>query len=240
LKFYREFLHEDSPDAADRYETARLYHQIAGIHCFLEEHEQTNEMMSRAVHLFEGLVEADPQNVEYRMELAKAHRSRGYKYALQKRSREAHESFVHAAQQYRQVAQRASTARPWNDFAWFIATCPDREAVDVEEGVSLAKQAVARQPLAGGFWNTLGIVHYRAGNWREAIAALEHSMTLRSGGDGYDWFFLAMAHWQLGEKQRAREWYKKGVQGMETLRPEQYELAGFKEEADAVLGMKKG
>lgn len=70
------------------------------------------------------------------------------------------------------------------------------------------------------------------------MAALHRSVALRSGGDGYDWFFLAMAYWQLGEKGQARRWYAKAVQGLETLRPEQEELPAFQSEADAVLGIK--
>jgi len=126
-----------------------------------------------------------------------------------------------------------------NDFAWFIATCPDREAVDTAEAVSLAQQAVEREPLVGNFWNTLGVVQYRAGIWRASIGALRRSMALRSDGDGYDYFFLAMANWQLGDKHQAQEWYEKGVKSIETARPEQHELPGFKAEADAVLGSAK-
>jgi tetratricopeptide (TPR) repeat protein/tRNA A-37 threonylcarbamoyl transferase component Bud32 len=237
LKFYRDFLHEDSPDPADRYETARLYHQIASIHCFLDQHEQTNDAMDRAIRLFESLVAAEPENLDYRMELAKAHASRGHKYALQKRSAEAHAAFVQAAQQYRQAVRRAGTAKALNYFAWFIATCPDRQAVDLPEGVALATQAVAREPAVGNYWNTLGVVQYRAGNWPAAVAALERSVAQSAGGNAYDWFFLAMAYWQLGDRQQARQWYDKGVKGLETIRPEDYDLPGFKEEADGVLGL---
>jgi hypothetical protein len=36
---------------------------------------------------------------------------------------------------------------------------------------------------------------------KEAIQELEKSMELRNGGDSFDWFFLAMANWQLGERE---------------------------------------
>ena len=54
----------------------------------------------------------------------------------------------------------------------------------------------------GDYWNTLGVAHYRAGAWQTATTCLERSMTLRKGGDAYDWLFLAMAHWQLGHQRR--------------------------------------
>src|SRR5262249_14075756 len=83
----------------------------------------------------------------------------------------------------------------------------------------VAKKAVELGPAHPDYLNTLGVAHYRAGDWKAAIAALEKSMELRKGGDSNDWFFLAMAHWQLGEKDKAREWYHRAVQWMEKNQP---------------------
>ena len=55
------------------------------------------------------------------------------------------------------------------------------------------------------------LAQYQAGDWKSAIAALEKSMELRNDGDSHDWFILAMAHWQLGEKDKAREWFAKSA-----------------------------
>ena len=38
-------------------------------------------------------------------------------------------------------------------------------------------------------------------------------MELSSGGDSYDWLFLAMAHRRIGQEEKARRWYDKGVHG---------------------------
>ena len=40
-------------------------------------------------------------------------------------------------------------------------------------------------------------------------------MEVGKGGYWFDWFFLAMAHWQLGHKEEARRWYDQGVAWME-------------------------
>ena len=64
------------------------------------------------------------------------------------------------------------------------------------------------------------MAYYRAGDWKAAIAALEKSMELNKGGDSFDWFFLAMAKWQSGEKDAAREWYDKPVEWMQKDKPE--------------------
>lgn len=77
----------------------------------------------------------------------------------------------------------------------------------------------------------------RAGHWDEAIAALQKSMDLRNGGMSADWFFLAMAHLQLGHKEEARTWYDKAVEWMDKNQPQDGDLRGFRDEAAALLGV---
>ena len=78
-----------------------------------------------------------------------------------------------------------------------------------------------------------------SGEWNAALAAFEKSMQLRQGGDSYDWFFLAMAHWQLGDKQQSRKWYEKAVQGMEKNQFNDNEIRRFRAEAEQLLGITK-
>jgi hypothetical protein len=71
-------------------------------------------------------------------------------------------------------------------------------------------------PKEAMYWNTLGVAHYRAEHWKEAIEALTKSMELQKGKlESFDTFFLAMAHWRLDEKEKARQWYDRAVQWME-------------------------
>ena len=62
-------------------------------------------------------------------------------------------------------------------------------------------------------------------------------MELRKGGDSHDWFFLAMAHWQLGQKDEARKWHDQAVAGMEKRAPQNEELTRFRAEAAQLLGI---
>jgi hypothetical protein len=64
-------------------------------------------------------------------------------------------------------------------------------------------------------------------------------MELRKGGDGFDWFFLAMAHWKMDHNTEAREWYEKAVSWMENNQPKDEELKGFRAEAEGLLGIEK-
>jgi uncharacterized protein HemY len=103
--------------------------------------------------------------------------------------------------------------------------------------VEKAELAVKLAPRNGAFWNTLGAAHYRAGHWKAAVAALEKSMLLRKGGDSNDWFFLAMAHWQLGDKEQARKGYDQAVRWMDKNNPQDEELRRFRAEAGSLLGL---
>jgi hypothetical protein len=55
-----------------------------------------------------------------------------------------------------------------------------------------------------------------------------------------DFFFLAMAHWQLGEKDEARKYYDKAVAWMDKNKPDDEELRRFRAEAAALLGVPDG
>jgi hypothetical protein len=48
-----------------------------------------------------------------------------------------------------------------------------------------------------------------------------------------------MAHWQLGEKDKARAWYDRAVAWMDKNQPQNGELKGFRAEAAALLGVTK-
>jgi tetratricopeptide (TPR) repeat protein len=97
-------------------------------------------------------------------------------------------------------------------------------------------------------WITLGVAHYRAGDWKAAVTALQKSLELRKTGDIYNcraWLFLAMAHWQMGKKEEARRWYQQAVQWMERNqpaleehRPRAKQLRHFRDEAAELLGIK--
>jgi hypothetical protein len=58
-------------------------------------------------------------------------------------------------------------------------------------------------------------------------------------GDSWNWFFLAMAHWRLGEKEKARASFDKAVQWMEMHQPQNEELRRFRNEAAELVGVKE-
>jgi eukaryotic-like serine/threonine-protein kinase len=127
-----------------------------------------------------------------------------------------------------------------NELAWLLATCPDPTLRDPRRALKAAKKAVELEPKQGTWWNTLGVAHYRAGDWKSTLAALEKSMQLRNGGDANDWLFLAMAHSQLGHEEEAGKWYAEAVQWIDKNAPQNEELRRFRTEAVEVLKKDSG
>ena len=124
-----------------------------------------------------------------------------------------------------------------NSQAWLLATCSDAQLRQPDEAVKLAKRAVELSRENWHHWDTLGVAYYRNRDWKSAVKALEKASELNSGGHATTWFFMAMAHWQSGQKDQARGWYDKAAAWMQKNKPRGGELLRFRAEAAALLGV---
>jgi tetratricopeptide (TPR) repeat protein/tRNA A-37 threonylcarbamoyl transferase component Bud32 len=109
---------------------------------------------------------------------------------------------------------------------------------DLSGAIVAYRKAIELNPKYVEAHSNLGAVHYRAGHGKDAVAALEESMKLRKGGSPYEWYFLAMAHWKLGDKKKAVAWYDRAVQRMAKNPHPNEILRGLHAEATALLGVK--
>jgi tetratricopeptide (TPR) repeat protein len=126
----------------------------------------------------------------------------------------------------------------YHSFAWLLATYPDPTLRDAAEAVELARRVVDLSPASKASLNTLGVALYRAGEWQAAADYLVQSEILDPGhNSSFNFFFLAMAHWQLGQKDKANELYRQAVEWMEANAPRDSELLRFRQEAAELLGI---
>jgi WD40 repeat protein/Flp pilus assembly protein TadD len=103
-----------------------------------------------------------------------------------------------------------------NSKALSLATEQVARRRDPAQAIELARKAVTLVPEERTFWNTLGVAYFRAGHWSEAITSLTKATELPAAElEGLDTFFLAMSHWQLGEKEKARQRFDQAVQWMD-------------------------
>jgi tetratricopeptide (TPR) repeat protein len=142
------------------------------------------------------------------------------------------------AERFFRMFQEATTAGPPNTLAWLLATSPRKEIRAPKRAVDLARKAVDLAPASASIWNTLGVALYRVGDLKGAIEALEKSEMLAPDKHlANKGFFLAMAHWQLGEPGKARVWYERAVQWMEKNNPGDDQPRRFRDEAAPLLGV---
>ena len=183
----------------------------------------------KAIECFRKAIELDPKFASTHFNLGNALRGQN--------------KLDEAIAEYKEAIRlKADHAEAHCNLAEVLLTHPDPKRRDPRQALELARQGVefarkARNPNEGNIWNTVGMAHYRTGDWKAAVKALEKSMELRKGGDSYDWFFLAMAHWQLGAKDKAREWYDRAVRWMDKNQPTDEELRRFRAEAAELLGL---
>ncbi len=140
-----------------------------------------------------------------------------------------------------EVRKRATELRPnnansLNNFAWALVTDEDPELWDPTLAVELAEKALELDPAHSLALNTLGVAYYRKGKWLKSIEKLNESLAASNGTSGSsDYFFLAMANWQLGEKQEARDWLDQAKVWMNDNSPQNDELLRFRNEAEALI-----
>jgi tetratricopeptide (TPR) repeat protein len=129
--------------------------------------------------------------------------------------------------------------RKVNRLAWNLATGAEPRR-DLVLAARLAALAVALSPEEQTSLNTLGVALYRAGRFDQAIETLGKSLKAGRGHfDGFDLFFLAMAHHRLGHDVEARACYDRGVHWLgeqkSLTEPHTKELADFRAKATSVL-----
>jgi tetratricopeptide (TPR) repeat protein len=126
-----------------------------------------------------------------------------------------------------------------SDLAFLLATCPDPAIRNPSEAVVHAERAVKLGPKNFIPWTVLGTARYRAGNWAGAVEALNKSRELKGFEifSPYDNFFLAMAHWQLGDRAEARTWYAIVARWIDDKKLDDDELRRFRAEAADLLGI---
>jgi Flp pilus assembly protein TadD len=190
--------------------------------------QEAAEVLRRSVDMWAGLMKDYPSVGEWRIQCAYSYLGLGTSLSAAGQHAEADLAYQKASE----LAPQDGLVQ--NNLAWQLAT-RDAKRHDPEWAVQLAKKAVELSPKEGSYWNTLGVAHYRAGEFKQAVQELEQSMQLGKGGTSEDFFFLAMAHWQLGNKEDAHKWYDHAVAWMGKNRPQNEELRRFRTEAEELL-----
>jgi tetratricopeptide (TPR) repeat protein len=232
---------DDSPSTAfDRDRLRHSYGQLAMTLFSLRRFDEAEQAMREAIALY---ADVPIDDVAVGVDVAWTKYNFGLGLYLADRVQDAAELFREAFRRFEHVLAQA----PDGDFArsraesalrWTLLTCPLPEFRDPDRALKLTQQSLSGKPSSGDVWNSLGIAHYRLGQWDEAIAAFQKSIELGNGGDRSDFYFLAMAHWQRGEQDEARQCYNRAVEhkhnegGLNNP-----DLLNFRREAEELMGV---
>jgi tetratricopeptide (TPR) repeat protein len=148
------------------------------------------------------------------------------------------------------LRQRAlAMAEHHHETAWSLVVAADlmKQKGQLTAAIAVYKKALGLKPDFAMAHQNIALAHYGNGDWKNALAALNKAAKLRELNNdfvrGDHFFWLAMTHWQLGDKGQARIFYDKGVEAMPKSlsadpRPlRDYTLERYRAEAAELLGI---
>jgi tetratricopeptide (TPR) repeat protein len=210
---------------------ANLYHQLGDYEKAIQDFTTNIESL---------LTLADQNKSITSAKLVRMYIYRAYAYASLGQSENARADIEGA------LSHKTTTSGPQREIAWFLATCGDAAIRNADQALALAHQTlqqadeagVLATPLGAKFWSTLGVAQYRSGDWQAAITSFDRAYRLEQLEQHivpYG-FFVAMSHWQLGDKDEARNWYNRTTR-LAPMYIDDWQIAGFRVEAAEVLGI---
>jgi tetratricopeptide (TPR) repeat protein len=99
------------------------------------------------------------------------------------------------------------------------------------------KKAAEADPTNGNRWRDLAIAFYRSGKWQDSLDVFKTKEHLGHGigGSAWQWFYIAMAHWQLDHKEEAFSLYYQSIDWVEREREKR--LLAVQAEAAALMDL---
>jgi serine/threonine protein kinase len=223
-------------DPACRARWARAAHLLIDLLLDVGPPADAEPLLGRRGKVIEGLTREFPKDAGHRFLMAEQHWVQGRWHRACGRAEQAErEARLAAGVIDGLLREDRASAATRNELALCLATGFGPRPPEARRAVELARAAAKEVPGNGWFRRTLGVAHYRAGNWREAARALEESLRLLPGGTPETLFFLAMSRHRLGNHQGARDGFDRAVRLMQRTAPGSAELRALRAEAEGVL-----
>ena len=197
----------------------------------LGEHTAATEAYQKAIEALDELIQLDAEIPSYRN--AKGFACNHFGALLREigETAEAKTAFGRAEEAWEYLATETPAPEYLHNLAWFRVNCADPEFRDPRQAVELASRAREEAPQNAAYCNTLAAAYFRAADGPLSVQTIREAMRLRQGGNARDWFFLAMAQWQLGQVEEAEKSYNQACQWMQENRPGNLELKRIRREA---------
>ena len=168
------------------------------------------EMYDDATAQYKKALNVNPQSVAAKSSLALT-------YELAEKREDAIKEYQ---QLIAQMPQGASAAVIYNQLAWFYA----EDSNNLGEALSFAQKANEIAPRSGAILDTLGWVHFKQGNYKEAIDKFKVAVIFTPDQPSIH-YHLGMAYYKTDQKQEALKELKKAL----AIQPDFPEAASAKE-----------
>jgi serine/threonine-protein kinase len=124
-------------------------------------------------------------------------------------------------------------------YAWLLATCFDETQRDPAAAQKAAEAALETSPDNAEAWCALGAARYRAGETKEALAALERAVARRVHPSCKDYFLLALTYAKQGDADKAAASLEKANTMLKESRPASLVLQRLRAESEAAVAAPK-
>ena len=177
-------------------------------------------------------VEKQSQAIAKNPKDAEAYYQRGRLHVRLKEFPKARDDFDRA------IALNPNHFEACNNLAWIYVAGPAKFR-DPDKALPLAQKAVELAPDNRAYGNTLGMAHYRLGQYKESVAALERGIkNNKDQATAFELYFLAMCHHRLGDAAKAKDCYDRAVAWQKHAKltlTQVEELNAFRAEAETLL-----
>jgi len=213
-----------------------MYYELAAAQESSGKASDSRHAYEKAVQRLEKYVEKLPKDRAHRLILARATYALGASEHEGGNAAEGRKLIQKALERFQKCADENPTyCTAHSDLAGRLLGCPIAELRDPARAALHAKKTTELAPQDPVGWYELGRARYRLGDWKGALEALHKSDRLYSRAEPL--FFLAMAHWQAGQRDEARKRYLEAVSRWEPSMNRSASITAIRAEAGQLLGI---
>ena len=200
--------------------------------------DEAEQLLRRALEAMERVVADAPTQSNFRRRLASQYVAAGdlmLKAGHTTKAEGAYRRAIEAREQL--VDDFPDVSLHYRELARLLAKSPVTGLRDLERATKFATRGTELAKDDAASWYTLGVVHYAAGRWDAARAALDKSLNIKPEGSVSRLFLLAMTQWQLGDRPAAQRRYLQAVDWMQKEGRDNKDLRHLRAEAAELLGV---
>jgi serine/threonine protein kinase len=240
VELYGELVAEAGANASRqlRFDLANAIDDLGEMRVHSDRGPEGERDMLDAEKIFRALAAEFPDTFYYRRRLEDNIERLAKYYWFAGLWEQGHEYFQHMLRSREQFVADYPDNRDYRRrLLHILAMCPDPETRDPERAIELGPGCIAEAPGDKRPVVYLGIAHYRAGQWQRAVEVLTESVNLdpERVGEGYDKFFLAAAHWRLGNREQARRVFQEAQEWWDRIKTDDEVLHIYHDEITALI-----